>query len=122
MNLDLSIFRTLLQGLVLGGAGALSSWLLEKWPAFQKLKSEYKLYGSYIVTGLIGIAAYFGMLAMQYVAVPVGYVAWIETLVAVAFTAAGVGQVTHRVPSLRKKDRIVQDLERIEKCCGGDCS
>jgi hypothetical protein len=55
------------------------------------------------VTGLIGIAAYFAMMGMLYVPVPQGYVEWIETLVAVGFTAAGVTQIYHKVQSLRSK-------------------
>jgi len=103
MKVDLQLLEKILQYLATGGASALASWALEKSGRFQKLSSEHKVYVGYVVTGLIGIAAYFAMMGMLYVPVPQGYVEWIETLVAVGFTAAGVTQIYHKVQSLRSK-------------------
>jgi hypothetical protein len=108
MNLDRTILSKGLQYLATGGASGLASFVMEKleqgkrWPHFEKMSSEVKMYAGYAVTGFFGIAAYFAMMVLLYVPVPQGYVEWTETLVAVAFTAAGVAQIYHRAKSFRK--------------------
>ena len=120
MNVDRSLLQAALAWLATEGASLFSSWGLERIKAFQKLSSEYKLYVSYAVTGLVGVLAYLAMMGMQYVPVPVGYIVWIETLFAVAAVAILGPQIVHRVSRLREKDRIVEVLSDLNKCCCED--
>ena len=117
MNVDRSLLQAALAWLATEGASLFSSWVLEKINAFQKLASEYKLYVSYVVTGLVGVLAYLAMMGMQYVPVPVGYIVWIETLFGVMAVAILGPQIVHRVSRLREKDRIAKALAEIHKCC-----
>jgi len=120
MDLDRTILYKALQYLVAGGASGLASFVMEKWermkrwPHFEKMSSEVKMYVGYLLTGLVGVAAYFAMMGLLYVPVPMGYVEWIETLVAVAFTSAGVSQLYHRAKSFRQRAKIAA-------CKDADC-
>ena len=111
MDVDRTIMYKALQYLVTGGASGLASYAMQKWeatgrwPHFDKMASEGKMYVGYLLTGLVGVAAYFAMMGLLYVPVPVGYVEWIETLVAVSFTAAGVSQLYHRAKSFRERSK-----------------
>lgn len=111
MSLEMGILKALLQYIVTGGASIFASYILERVKRFHDLNHEIKLYTSYAVTGLIGLAAYFAMTGLLYTPVPVGYVAWVETIVAVVFTAIGIGQIYHRVPQLQKKDEKERSVE-----------
>jgi len=120
MDVDRTILYKVLQYFATGGASGLASLAMQKWeetgkwPHFERMSSTLKLVLGYLLTGLVGVAAYFAMMGLLYVPMPVGYVDWIETLVAVAFTSAGVTQIYHRLQSFRAKVKIV-------KCSGEDC-
>lgn len=109
MNVEMQLLEKFLQYAVMGGASGLASFAMEKWektgkwPHFGAMSPEVKMYVGYLLTGLVGVAAYFAMMGLLYVPVPQGYVEWIETLVAVGFTAAGVTQIYHRAKSFRSK-------------------
>ena len=118
MEVDRTLLKLFLQYAATEGASLGASWLLERVKIFQKLSSEVKLYVSYAVTGLIGLAAFFAMMGLLYIEPPVGYVAWIETLFGVALFAIFGPQIAHRLSSLRRKDRIVAALE---ECCEDSC-
>jgi len=121
MDLDRTILQKALQYLATGGASGLASYAMEKWekagrwPHLAKMSPEIKMYVGYLLTGLVGVAAYFAMMGLLYVPIPRGYVEWIETLVAVAFTSAGVTQIYHRVKSFRARARITDCSDT--KCC-----
>lgn len=103
MDLDMDIVRLFLQACVMGGGGVLVSYLLGKWKWYNGLGSEAKLWLSYVFTGVLGIVAYFGLIGMQYVEPPVGYVKWIESLVAVGMTSSGAGQIFYKVMKIRRE-------------------
>ena len=121
MDVDRTILYKIFQYFAAGGASGLASLAMQKWeatgkwPHFEKMSSEGKMVLGYLLTGLIGVAAYFGMMGLLYVSVPIGYVEWIETLVAVAFTSAGVTQIYHRIQSFRGKARITECSDA--ECC-----
>ena len=111
MDLDRTILYKALQYLATGGASGLASYAMQKWeekdrwPHFKSMASEVKMYVGYLMTGLVGVATYFAMMGLLYVPVPVGYVEWIETLIAVSFTAAGVSQLYHRAKGFRERSK-----------------
>ena len=121
MDVDRTILYKALQYLAVGVASGLASLAMQKWestkrwPHFEKMSSEGKLVLGYLLTGLIGVAAYFGMMGLLYVPVPIGYVEWIEVMVAVAFTSAGVTQIYHRLQSFRAKAQITECSDA--ECC-----
>ena len=121
MDIDRTILYKALQYLAIGGASGLASLAMQKWestkrwPHFEKMSSEGKMYVGYLLTGFIGVAAYFGMMGLLYVPIPIGYIKWIETLVSVAFTSAGVTQIYHRIQSFRVKAQITECSDA--ECC-----
>jgi hypothetical protein len=117
MDVDHSILQTVLSWVATEGAPVLASYGLEYVKPFQKLSATMKLIVSYLITGAIGVGAYMGMMGLLYVPVPVGYISWIETIFAVAFTAIGLPQLLHRIPSLRKQDRIDRIAAKLTDCC-----
>ena len=121
MDVDRTILYKILQYFAAGGASGLASLAMQKWestkrwPHFEKMSSEGKLVLGYLLTGLVGVAAYFAMMGLLYVPVPSGYVEWIEVMVAVAFTSAGVTQIYHRLQSFREKAQITECSDA--ECC-----
>ena len=105
MEVDTAFLKLALTWLATEGASTASSYILEKVKKFQSLGATAKFLVGYLVTGLIGEAAFFAMMGMQYVPVPIGYIKWIETVVGVAAVAIGLPQIIHRLPSLIRKDR-----------------
>jgi len=105
MDFGGSILKEGLQYLVAGGAATFAAWILAQIPAYVKLGHVRKLLVAYAAAVLVGEVAYFGMMGLLYIPPPVGYVAWIETVVGVGFLSSGLNQFVYQTIRQARKDR-----------------
>lgn len=86
-----------------GGGGAIVFWLMENVTAIKELRPDYKRYLSWILSGVIPVAAWLLMLLMGYEAEPESWRQVIERVFALLFVAFTSNQGAHAVVVLRKK-------------------
>ena len=94
-----------------GGAGVVAYYILAQldadWPWFHTLRSDYKRYLSFVLTGVfasaIAAVAMLASIAMGY-AQPLAWRPWIEMLFPVVFSAIVLAQTWHAKEVLRYRE------------------
>jgi hypothetical protein len=87
--------KTLLLWLCSTGAGVVAFWVMERLAWFSVLAPESKRIWSIVLTALVAILAWSCQMALGYIAMPVGWVAWVESLASVAAVAFTASQIAH---------------------------
>jgi hypothetical protein len=101
--------KTLLVWLTTTGAGIAAWWIMARiiWPA--GWSDELKRHIALAMSGAIALAAYGAQIAMQYVAAPADWRAWVEAaaaILAVAFTTSQLAQARQKQARLARARRI----------------
>lgn len=90
-TIDLSLF---LLWLITPGAGLIAAYIAARIPAIAQLAEDLKRLVTGAMAAVIGVGAYLGQIAMEYVAAPADWRGWVEALFAVAFIAAGMAELS----------------------------
>jgi hypothetical protein len=95
MEIDRTLLETFLVWVLAGGgAGIVTFFVMDKWIP-QELGAEGRRYLSIAMAALLAMAAYAGAVGLSYLADPVTWQGWLESLFAVAFVATGLSQAIH---------------------------
>jgi tellurite resistance protein TehA-like permease len=91
------------------GSGVLAWWILARiiWPS--TVSDELKRYIAAALSGVIALACWCAQIAMQYVAMPGDWRAWVEAaagILAVAFTTSQLAQARQKQIRLMRARRI----------------
>jgi len=93
-----------------GGGGVLAYWLIEHVKRLAALAPEPKRYVSWVLAGVIAVAAYLLSMVFGGVAVPGEWREWVRVLFAVASGAILAGQTAHARIVLSKKQVADPDV------------
>lgn len=94
---DVDVLFQFLRWVVTGGAGPVSQWICERWPWFQLQTSKVKQLLAVGVSSVVGMSAYMLAVAMLYQTAPVGWRAWLVSLVSAAAVSSGFSYAVHRL-------------------------
>jgi len=77
------------------GAAIAAFYLVEKIARLAELPAEPKRIAAFALAGGLAVAAWLAQVGLAYIPAPVGWVAWVEQVFAVATAAFGLSQLIH---------------------------
>lgn len=89
-----------------GGAGIVAYLAVRHISFLKNLRHDVKRYVSIVLTGLVAAAAWFGMVGLEYIAVPLTWQGWVESVFAVVAVAIITSQTVHGAVDLRERVRL----------------
>jgi len=86
-----------------GGAGVVAYIAIDKIPKLKALEPDYKRYASIAIVAVLAILAWGAGMAMNYLAVPVGWRGWVEAAFSTIAISLTTSLIVHGARDLKQR-------------------